>query len=53
LDVVDQIVAILDAADADADLEPDADGEPFLGAPIGGECQIIWMRGGDRDLEAP
>jgi hypothetical protein len=51
LDVVDRIVAILDAADGDADLEPDADTEPSLAAPIGGSCQIVWMAGGDRDLE--
>ena len=53
LDVVDQIVAILDAADGDADFEPDADTEPWLAAPIGSDCQVIWMRGSDRDLEAP
>lgn len=53
LDVVDRIVAILDAADGDADFEPDADTEPSLGAPEGHECQVIWMRGGTRDLELP
>lgn len=53
LDVVDQIVALLDAADGDPDLEPDADGEPSLAAPVGGESQIGWARGGDRDLEQP
>ena len=52
LDVVDQIVAILDAADGDADFEPDADAEPSLAAPHGGASQVIWMAGGDRDLEA-
>jgi len=53
LDVVDRIVAILDAADGDLDLEPDADTEPSLAAPLGGESQVVWMRGGDRDLEQP
>lgn len=53
LDVVDRIVAILDAADGDADFEPDADKEPSLAAPLGGPCQIVWMAGGDRDLERP
>ena len=52
LDVVDRIVAILDALDGDADLEPDADTEPFLGAPEGHESQMIWLRGGDRNLES-
>ncbi|GJD37736.1 hypothetical protein [Methylobacterium bullatum] len=51
LDIVDRIVALLDEADGDADLEPDADGEPSLAAPIGGPCQIVWARGGDRDFE--
>lgn len=57
LDIVDRIVALLDEADGDpdretdADLEPDADGEPSLAAPIGGPSQIVWARGGDRDLE--
>ncbi|MCJ2044422.1 hypothetical protein MKK58_07725 [Methylobacterium sp. J-078] len=51
LDVVDRIVAILDEIDGDADFEPDADSEPSLAAPIGGACQIVWMRGGDHDLE--
>ena len=53
LDVVDRIVAILDAADGDADFEPDADAEPSLGAPEGHESQVIWLRGGSRDLELP
>ncbi|MBY0295641.1 MAG: hypothetical protein K2X71_06325 [Methylobacterium sp.] len=51
LDVVDRIVALLDAADGDPDLEPDADGEPSLAAPVGGPSQIGWARGGDQDLE--
>lgn len=52
LDVVDRIVAILDAADGDLDFEPDTDAEPSLGAPEGHESQVLWLRGGDRDLEA-
>ena len=51
LDVVDQIVAILDAADGDADFEPDADAEPSLASPLGGPSQRLWAFGGDRDLE--
>ncbi|MCJ2035774.1 hypothetical protein [Methylobacterium sp. J-068] len=51
LDVVDRIVAILDAVDGDPDLEPDADAEPSLGAPEGQVNQTVWLRGGDRDLE--
>ncbi|MCJ2044741.1 hypothetical protein MKK58_09400 [Methylobacterium sp. J-078] len=51
LDVVDRIVAILDAADGDPDMEPDADAEPSLGAPEGQESHAMWLRGGDRDLE--
>ena len=52
LDVVDQIVAILDAADGDSDLELDAEREPSLASPIGGPSQRIWAVGSDRDLEA-
>lgn len=52
LDVVDRIVAILDAADGDTDFEPDAGREPSLGAPEGHESQVIWLRGGDRDFES-
>ncbi|MCJ2082683.1 hypothetical protein [Methylobacterium sp. J-090] len=52
LDVVDRIVALLDATDGDADLEPDADGEPSLGAPEEHDSQVTWLRGGDRDIEA-
>lgn len=51
LDVVDRIIAILDAADGDADFEPGADAEPSLGATEGQENQAVWLRGGDRDLE--
>lgn len=51
LDVVDRIVAILDAADGDSDMEPDADAEPSLGAPEGHQSQVAWLRGGDQDFE--
>ncbi|POR40522.1 hypothetical protein [Methylobacterium sp. V23] len=53
LDVVDRIVAILDAADGDADLEDGGDAEPSLGAPEQHVSQVSWLRGGDRDLELP
>lgn len=53
LDAVDQLVAALDDIDEPStDLEPDADGEPSLGAPEGHGSQVVWLRGGDRDLEA-
>ncbi|KQU30277.1 hypothetical protein ASG63_17400 [Methylobacterium sp. Leaf94] len=52
LDVVDKIVAILDAADGDADFEFGGDAEPSLGAPEGHESQVVWLRGGWDDLEA-
>lgn len=51
LDVVDQIVALLNEADGDPELEEGGDAEPSLGAPEGHLSQIRWMRGGDRDLE--
>jgi hypothetical protein len=51
LDVVDRIVSILDAADGDADFEPDADAEPSFGEPELDESQMICLRGGSRDLE--
>lgn len=51
LEIVDRIVALLDESDGDADLEQDADGEPSLAASIGGPCQIVWARGGDKDHE--
>jgi hypothetical protein len=51
LDAVDHLVAALDEIDGDSDLEDGADAEPSLGAPEGHSSQIIWLRGGDRDLE--
>jgi hypothetical protein len=51
LDIVDRIVALLDAEDGDPDREDGGDAEPNLGAPEGHASQSIWLRGGDRDLE--
>lgn len=51
LDVVDQIVALLNEADGDPDLEEGGDAEPSLATPIGGTSQRTWASGGDRDLE--
>lgn len=51
LDAVDHLVAALDEIDADPDLEDGGDAEPSLGAPEGHSSQIIWLRGGDSDLE--
>lgn len=52
LDIVDRIVALLDTEDGDPDREDGGDSEPSLGAPEGHERRVIWLRGGDRDLEA-
>ncbi|TXN51701.1 hypothetical protein [Methylobacterium sp. WL2] len=51
LDIVDRIVALLDAEDGDPDREDSGDAEPSLGAPEGHISQITWLRGSDRDLE--
>ncbi|MDF2599784.1 MAG: protein of unassigned function [Methylobacterium brachiatum] len=51
LDTVDHLVAALDIIDGDPDLEDGGDSEPSLGAPDGHLSQIVWLRGGDRDLE--
>lgn len=51
LDIVDRIVALLDAEDGDADAEDGGDTEPSLGAPEGHESQIIWLRGSAEDRE--
>lgn len=52
LDIVDRIVALLDAEDGDPDREDGGDAEPNLGAPENpGGSQVVWLRGGDRDLE--
>jgi hypothetical protein len=42
----------LDIIDGDSDLEDGGDAEPSLGAPEGHTSQVVWLRGGDRDLEA-
>ena len=52
LDAVDQLVAALDDMDVCPDLEDCGDAEPSLGAPENLSSQIVWLRGGDRDLEA-
>lgn len=52
LDIVDRIVALLDAKDGDVDGEPEPDAEPSLGAPEGNESQLMWLRGSDSDSEA-
>lgn len=51
LDIVDRIVALLDAEDGDPDLEDGGDAEPSLGAPEEHGNQIVWFRGSGRDLE--
>ncbi|AIQ91159.1 hypothetical protein [Methylobacterium oryzae] len=52
LDAVDHLVAALDEIDGDPDLEDGGDAEPSLGAPENHHCsQVVWLRGGDRDLE--
>lgn len=51
LDVVDQIVALLNDADGNADHEDDGNGESSLGAPAGGPSQRTWAAGGDQDRE--
>lgn len=52
LDAVDHLVAALDEIDGDPDLEDGGDAEPSLGAPENHHgAQVVWLRGGDRDLE--
>ena len=51
LDTVDHLVAALDIIDGDPELEDGGDVEPSLGAPEGHASQVVWLRGGDRDLE--
>ena len=51
LDIVDRIVALLDAEDGDPDGEEGSDAEPDLGAPEEHGNQIIWLRGTGQDLE--
>lgn len=52
LDQADRLIALLDSLDGNTDDEDGADAEPSLGAPEGHSSQIVWLRGGDRDLEA-
>lgn len=53
LDAVDHLVAALDEMEEDPDLEDGGDAEPGLGAPENHHAsQVVWLRGGDRDLEA-
>jgi len=51
LDIVDRIVALLDAEDGDPDCEDGGDAEPDLGAPEQHDNQVVWFRGSARDLE--
>ena len=43
LDTADQLIALLDRLDGDA--------EPSLGAPEGHASQIVWLRGTASDIE--
>lgn len=53
LDAVDHLVAALDEMEEDPDLENGGDAEPSLGAPENHHAsQVVWLRGGDRELEA-
>ena len=46
------LIALLDQLDAPAgDLEADTDWEPWLAAPEGQPCQLLWCRGCDDDRE--
>lgn len=51
LDAVDQMLAVLDGLDRDQDFENGGDAEPSLAAPENDGCQVVWLRGGERDLE--
>ena len=52
LDQADRLIALLDGLDGNTDDEDGGDSEPSLGAPEGHVSQLIWLRGGGRDLEA-
>lgn len=52
LDQADRLIALLDSLDGNSDDEDSGDAEPSLGAPEGHDSQVVWLRGGDRDLEA-
>ena len=51
LDTADKLIAILDQMDGNPDDEDGGDDEPSLGSPEGHVSQLVWLRGGDRDLE--
>jgi hypothetical protein len=53
LDAADDIIALLDRMDGDADLKDDGDAEPSLAAPENHYgSQIGWCRGSDGDRAA-
>lgn len=51
LETAQRLIGILDRADGTPDAEDCGDDEPSLGAPEGHVSQLVWLRGGDRDLE--
>ena len=53
LDTADNLLAILDRMDGDADAEDGGDAEPALAAPENRHgSQVVWLRGNDADREA-
>ena len=53
LDTADNLLAILDRMDGDAEAEDGGDAEPSLGAPENHHgSQVTWLRGNDADREA-
>ncbi|UHC19456.1 hypothetical protein LRS73_31875 [Methylobacterium currus] len=51
LETAQRLIGILDRADGNPDFEDGGDNEPSLGAPEGDGSQLVWFRGGDRDIE--
>lgn len=51
LDQAETLIGILDRMDGSPDDEDGGDAEPSLGAPEGHASQVVWLRGGDQDLE--
>lgn len=51
LDVAERLVSLLDTLDGSPDDEDGGDPEPSLGTPEGHASQVVWLPGGDRDLE--
>ena len=50
---IEAAIALLDRLDAPAeDREPEEDWEPWLAAPEGHPCQLLWCRGADDDRES-